>query len=94
MNITGGGKVTLNPKNNQERTALFVLADITGNETLRAHLKQFTQGHFKGKTDVMDMTGDDYAYKCSVLDFVSKSTDLYEPLALVFKYRKDNMPDA
>lgn len=88
MNITAGGKVTLNPKNDDERAALHVLSALTDSDALRAHLEPFkVRVKEEGKPDVTSPANEDDYYKASILDFFKKSRDEFDIVSIVFRYK-------
>jgi hypothetical protein len=90
MNITGGGKVTLNPKNKNERVALRVLQLITGDQRLDTVILQHI-GEGKEESNV-DCTLDETNNRPTreqLLDFF-KDVDKFDIISIVFRWRNKN----
>jgi hypothetical protein len=91
MNITGGGKVTLNPKVLEERIALHVLAGLTDNDRLKEHISPLAEKKSIGKLDVTSVEHEEDWYRRSLLDLFYKNQNALQVEAIVFKYLKEEV---
>ena len=87
MNITGGGKVTLNPKNKNERVALRVLQLITGDQRLdTVILQHIGEGKEESNVDCTLDETNNRPTRQQLLDFF-KDVDKFDLVSVVFRWR-------
>lgn len=87
MNITGGEKVTLNPKNKDERIALSVLQLATGHEGLEELLTKYRgtgEGNLDCTINPSEHQGVSRKGFLSIFDDDSK----YDIVSIVFRYKE------
>jgi hypothetical protein len=88
MNITAGEKVTLNPKNRDERIALRVAAYLTGSEKLQTLVDKYT-GKGEGNADSASHDPNEPIPRDKFMDFFNDESVFVDVMVVFRKMGKD-----